>query len=219
MRDDSSEKDWEGISDISSKGRRMKESSLRLVIAILMASLLCGCGRNLMLVEEQSSKGIAPPHEFELMPADNATKVSEGVYQVGWIKVFLSDNESHAQMIPVEMKEPYVYWRQWGLEKQDVNFDGYMDIAVCEHGGAKWGRWYWYLYDPEKMEFYTNSLTRELSELTCADFKTDPVAKQIKITLFYGAVLTEYSYEIADGHLRLCGSRRIHAGSHALCIQ
>ena len=156
-----------------------------------------------------------PPHEFELMPADNATKVSEGVYRVGWIKAFLSDNESRAQMIPVEMKEPYVYWLQWGLERQDVNFDGYVDIAVREHGGAKWGRWYWYLYDPKKMEFYTNTLTKELSELTCASFRADPETKRITVTQFFGADLTEYAYQIIEGDLRLCGSRRIHAGSHA----
>ncbi|MHC4543529.1 MAG: XAC2610-related protein [Planctomycetota bacterium] len=174
-----------------------------VVLAVSMASFLGGCGKDLTL---------APPYQFELIPTDNPKKISERVYQVGWIKVSLPNDESHNQMIPVEMDEPDVNWTQWGLSKQDVNFDGHPDIGVRQHGGAKWGRLHWYLYDPTKTEFYTNALTKELSELTCADFKTDPVAKRIKITRFRGADLTEYSYQVIDDQLALCGSRRIEAG-------
>jgi hypothetical protein len=111
-------------------------------------------------------------------------------------------------MIPVEMDEPDNNWPQWGLNKQDVNFDGYLDIGVCQHGGAKWGRLHWYLYDPDKMKFYTNTLTRELSELTCAGLKADPKTKRIKRTQFIGAEINEYTYEIVDGHLRLQDPQR-----------
>lgn len=150
---------------------------------------------------------ITPPYQFELIPAENPGKVSEEKYQVGWVKASLPGDESHVQMIPVQMDEPDANWPQWGLTKQDVNFDGYLDISVCQHGGAKWGRYYWYLYDPDKKEFYTNTLTKELSELTCAGFKTDPKTKRITITRFFGAELTEYSYQIVDGHLCLSQSQ------------
>ena len=152
---------------------------------------------------------IAPPHQFELIPAENPKKVSEGIYQVGWIRVSLPGDESHVQMIPVQMDEPDANWMQWGLNRQDINFDGYLDIGVCQHGGAKWGRLHWCLYNPQKMEFYTNSLTKELSKLICADFKTDPTTKTIKITRFLDADLTEYSYQISDNHLSLCGLRQL----------
>ncbi|MHC4560689.1 MAG: XAC2610-related protein [Planctomycetota bacterium] len=178
----------------------MKNTIKYVILAALIASILCGCGRDLTL---------APPHQFELIPTDNPKKISEGVYQVGWIKASIPNDESHNQMIPLEMNEPDVNWTQWGLNKQDVNFDGHLDIGVHRHGGAKWGRLYWYLYDPAKREFYTNTLTKKLSELTCADFKTDPVAKKIKITRFRGADLTEYSYQVIDDRLSLCGSREI----------
>ena len=158
---------------------------------------------------------LAPPHEFELRATNNPTHVSEGMYRVGWIRTSLPSDESRAQIIPVEMHEPYVYWPQGGLKKQDVNFDGHLDIGVCQHGGAKWGRFYWYLYDPEKMEFYTNALTKELSELTCATFKADSETKRITITQFLGADLREYSYQIVDGHLSSCGSRKLDEGSRA----
>ena len=106
-------------------------------------------------------------------------------------------------MIPVQMDEPDNNWPQWGLTRQDVNFDGYLDIGVCQHGGAKWGRFHWYLYDPVKMVYYTNTLTKELSELTCARLKADPKTKRIRRTQFIGTEIKEYTYEIVDGHLRL----------------
>ncbi len=150
---------------------------------------------------------IVPPHQFELIPAENPKKVSEGIYQVGWIRASLPSDESHVQMIPVQMDEPDNNWPQWGLNRQDINFDGYLDIGVCQHGGAKWGRFHWCLYDPDKMEFYTNALTKELSELTCADLKADPKTKRIKRTQFFGAQIKEYTYEIVNGHLRLSQSQ------------
>lgn len=153
--------------------------------------------------EAKNSNSIAPPHQFELIPTDNPKKMSEEVYQVGWIRASLPGDESHVQMIAVEMDEPDNNWPQWGLNRQDVNFDGYLDIGVCRHGGAKWGRYYWYLYDPDKMEFYTNTLTKELSELTCAGLKADPKTNRIRRTQFIGAEIKEYTYEIVDGHLRL----------------
>jgi uncharacterized protein (TIGR02246 family) len=162
--------------------------------------------------EEQSSHSIASPHQLELIATENPMKISEGVYQVGWIRTSLPSDESHVQMIPVQMYEPDVNWTQWGLNKQDVNFDGYLDIAVCQHGGAKWGRFYWFLYDPENMEFYTNTLTKELSELTCAGLKADPKTKRIKRTQFIGAEITEYTYEIVDGHLNSCVNEIVTAG-------
>ena len=151
---------------------------------------------------------IAPPHQFELIPAKNPGKVSEGIYQVGWIRASLPSDESHVQMIPVQMDEPDINWPQWGLNRQDINFDGYLDIGVCQHGGAKWGRLHWYLYNPQKMEFYTNSLTKEFSKLICADFKADPKTKRIRRKQFIGTEIKENTYEIVDGHLRLQDPRR-----------
>ena len=68
--------------------------------------------------------GNKPTHRFELLSAKNAEEVSKGVFLVGWIRVSLPGNDTEVQTISVEMDEPYVHWVQWGLEKQDVNFDG-----------------------------------------------------------------------------------------------
>ena len=153
----------------------------------------------------QQNKDVAvendPAHHFELLASEKAEKVSEGVFLVGRIRASLSDNDSEVQIIPVEMDEPYIYWVQWGLEKQDVNFDGYVDIGVTRHGGAKWGKYFWWLYDPEIKQFYTNTLTEELSELTFANFWTFPETKEIKIRDYYGTEATDYIYKIVNGHL------------------
>ncbi|MHC4545075.1 MAG: YybH family protein [Planctomycetota bacterium] len=148
---------------------------------------------------------VAPLHQFELIPTDNPMKISEGIYQVGWIKVSSANDESHNQTIPVEMDEPYVHWVQWGLEKDDVNFDGYTDIAVRQHGGAKWGKFFWWLYDPKTRQYYSNSLTEELSKLTFAQFWTVPETKEIKTKDYTGTEPTEYTYRIVEGHLRQVG--------------
>jgi len=144
-------------------------------------------------------------YRFELLAAENAQEVSPGVFRVGSIRVFPAESNTEIQIIPVEMDEPYVYWVQWGLERQDVNFDGYTDIAVTRHGGAKWGKYFWWLYDTETKKYYTNSLTEELSKLTFAQFWTVPEAKEIKIKHYMGTEPTEYTYRIVDGHLRQVG--------------
>lgn len=155
--------------------------------------------------DKNIADGNTPTHHFELLAAKNAEEVSKGVFLVGWIRVSLPGNDTEVQTISVEMDEPYVHWVQWGLKKQDVNFDGYTDIGVTRHGGAKWGKLFWWLYDPETKQFYRNSLTEEISELTHAWFWTVPETKEIKIKKYYGTEATEYTYRIVEGHLRQVG--------------
>ena len=154
------------------------------------------------------SQSIAPPHQFELAATDHPELASEGVYIVGWIRVLRPENGFPIQTITVQMDEPDVSWAQRQLEKQDINFDGYADIAVIQHGGAKWGRFHWWLYDPKRDRYYSNSLTRELSELTCADLKADPKSKRITRTQFIGAELKECVYEVVGERLHLCESSK-----------
>lgn len=146
--------------------------------------------------------GNEPIHRFELLAAGNPEEVSEGVFLVGWIRASLDENDSEVQTICVEMDEPYIHWVQWGLEKQDVNFDGYTDIGVRQHGGAKWGKLFRWLYDPETKRYYRNWLTEKLSKLTFAQFRTDPETQKITIKKYYGTEATEYTYRIVEGELR-----------------
>jgi len=146
-----------------------------------------------------------PAYHFDLLPKEDAEEVAKGVFLVGWIRASLPGHGSDVQTIAVEMDEPYIYWVQWGLKKDDINFDGYSDIAVCQHGGAKWGKLFWWLYDPETKQFYRNALTEELSRLTFARFWTVPEAKEIKIKDYTGTEPTEYTFRIGEGRLHQVG--------------
>lgn len=98
----------------------MKTTSTFIFSAILMTGLL----------GEYDKNPIAPPHQFELVPTNSPKMISNGVYHVGWIKAFIPDDDSNVQMIPIKMDEPDSNWFRWGLTKKDVDFDGYLDIAV-----------------------------------------------------------------------------------------
>jgi hypothetical protein len=150
-----------------------------------------------------------PAPRFELVAAEKAVKVSDGVFLVGWIRASMSEDGSQVQVIPVEMTEPYIDWVRWGHKELDVDFDGYPDIGVSQYGGAKWGILYWWLYDPETKQFYSSPLTEELNKFHHAKFWTDPKTSQIKITRFNGAEITDYSYQYIEQHFRLVGTRYI----------
>jgi hypothetical protein len=157
--------------------------------------------------------GVPPPHQFELIRRADPVESAPGTYRVGWIRAFLPDDPAQVQMIPVEMNDPDTDWTRGGLVRQDVNFDGYLDIAVRQHGGAKWGYLHWFLYDPKSRRFHTNDLTRELSDMTCADFQANPQTERITITRFFGVDRKEYTFRVADGQLLLCGSKWKLAGT------
>lgn len=184
-----------------------------------MLLLLSGCKKNIHNAkptlgsqnqngqqDKNITDGNTPTHHFELLAAKNVEEVSQGVFLVGWIRASLPGNDAEVQIIPVEMDYPSVYyWIHKGLEKQDINFDGYTDIGVYRRGGAKWGKLFWWLYDPETKRFYRNSLTEEISKLTHAWFWTLPETKEIKIKDYTGTEATEYTYRIVEGHLRQVG--------------
>ncbi len=156
---------------------------------------------------------VPPPHKFELIRSEDPVKSAQGMYQVGWIRAFLPDDPAQVQTIPVEMNDPETDWTRGGLVQQDVNFDGYLDIAVRQPGGAKWGYLHWFLYDPKSRRFYTNDLTRKLSDMTFADFHANPQTERIMITRFFGVDRKEYAFRVVDGQLLFCGSKWKLAGT------
>jgi len=51
------------------------------------------------------------------------------------------------------------------FEMTDVNFDGYLDIAVLRDAGAKWMRRDYYVFDPSSGQFVSNALTADLAQV------------------------------------------------------
>lgn len=168
------------------------------------------CFITILLLLFGCKKDSPTTHHFELVAAQKAEEVSEGIFLVGWIRASLGENNSKVQTLSVELDLPDDYWIKRELAKQDINFDGYTDIGVHERGGAKWGKIHFWLYDPEAKRFYHNSLTEEISKLTHANFWTDPKTRQIKISKFHGAEIKEYTYQLVEEHLHLVESKYIY---------
>lgn len=154
--------------------------------------------------------GNAHIHHFKLLPAENIEEVSEDVFRVGNVRLSGPGIDNEVQTIPVELTWADENWTQWQPMVLDIDFDGYMDIGVCEYGGSKWGRLHWWLYDPDKKKFYRNEFTRQLSELTVNGFWTDPNTRQIKITRFHGVPIKEHSFQFIDGNLHEVGSKFVY---------
>lgn len=146
-------------------------------------------------------------YAFEIHRAGEPEKTSRGTFLVGAVRVALREGNSEVQIIPVELDDPLSEWVHYGLRKEDINFDGHTDIAVRQLGGAKWGTYYWWVYDGETERFGTTSLTSELKALHCNTCSMDPEQKHIVITRFHGAEHREYRYALVDGHVNLVQSK------------
>jgi len=187
---------------------------LRLAVApmIVLGLLVCGpvpVARGSTAAENPDKADGTQALRFELVAAENPKEVSDGMWLVGHIGVLPAQGEEPIQTLEVRLDDPQAQWRQRGLLKHDVDFDGHLDIGVLQPGGAKWGRYFWWFYDPESGRYHANSLSEELYSLACADFQVDPERKRLRLTRFIGASLDEYLFEVGSGHLLLAGYKRL----------
>ena len=176
----------------------------RLIFALIWITatlILTGCG--------SPAQPLISGHEFKLLAAVDPQEVAPGRYLVGWVMFTPPDSGSQVQTLAIEMDEPYTDWIQFGVEQRDVNFDGSLDVGIRQHKGAKWGRSYWWLYDPQKSQFYTNSLTEELNKLIHSTFTIYPKSHRITVTLLVGVEVMERTYEVVDDHLEFVESREL----------
>ena len=90
----------------------------------------------------------------------------------------------------------------------DINFDGYLDFATIEYGGAKWGHYHHRVFDPASGQFETSWLTTELGGLPANRMYPDGKSKQIHVEhLVVGEGQASESYEICDDQLVLVESK------------
>ncbi len=102
-------------------------------------------------------------------------------------------------------------------EFEDANFDGYTDLLLCNEGGAKWGGYAVYFYDPGSGTFRQNGLSREMSErLRGNGLEFDRDAREIRVAhLIFGCpenVPVSETYVIERGHLRQTGQEDLVRG-------
>ena len=84
---------------------------------------------------------------------------------------------------------------------KDVNFDGYLDIAVLRDGGGKWSRYDYYVFDRVSGRFVTNALTEDLAQVKSSGIVLDASSQQIQAPFFKGRCAGVDTYKIATGRL------------------
>src|SRR5215472_17122881 len=90
-----------------------------------------------------------PPYKFRLIP-DAAVKDNSGAnnhpHRVGRIEISTEKSPTPIQTIEVSTRAGASNFRN-SFTVIDVNLDGYLDIAVLDEFGAKWGRQNYWLFD------------------------------------------------------------------------
>ncbi|HRJ53092.1 MAG TPA: hypothetical protein PLE99_10005 [Candidatus Thiothrix moscowensis] len=89
------------------------------------------------------------------------------------------------------------------LRFDDVNFDGYRDIAVVIAFGAKWSQSNYWVYDRKSDRYVTTAVTKALGELTPTEIHFDNTTKTIKTR--YLVINDGVSYEL----FRIKGNRLV----------
>ncbi len=193
---------------------------LALGPVIILMMLACGSVRaaDAAPPEDGDAAAAMPAHRFELVAAEQSEKVSADRWLVGRIRVLDACEDDLIQILRVRLDDPEAQRRWKGLMRHDVNFDGHLDIGISQREGAKWGRVFWWLYDPESGRYHVDTLSEELYALGLADFEVDPERKRLRVTRFVGTNLDEYLYEVAGGHLLLAGYKRLIGPSDELFL-
>src|SRR5260370_39157383 len=83
----------------------------------------------------------------------------------------------------------------------DVNFDGYLDIAVLRDAGAKWMRRDYYVFDPSSGRFVTNALTDDLAQVKSSRIVLNHETEEIRAPFFKGRCTGEDIYRVENGRL------------------
>lgn len=134
---------------------------------------------------------------------ENPTPLQNDRYLVGSIEVSRSDTGEVRQTIPVSFSEPSAETLAYGLRRDDMNFDGYPDVGVLEHGGSKWGYLHWWIYDEASGRFEWTALSDDLYDLTPGAYDVDVENRRLVVRTFRGAALETCTYRVCEGHLQL----------------
>jgi len=143
------------------------------------------------------------PFDFRLVANPSPQRLIDGSSLVGWIEV--SQQGQSLDRIPVTFHDASqnLIWPRLGLRTLDINMDGYLDIAALERGGAEWGYFHWYEYDPKQQRFTSTALSDELSALENNGVAVDPQRREIYVYTLVATCPSTYIYVNAEGRLVL----------------
>lgn len=154
-----------------------------------------------------------PPYHLRLIP-DNRQSDGNSPVHVGSIVVAREGQTEPLQTIEVESySSADLFLSTFRVE--DINFDGYLDIAATHSHGAKWMSFNYWLFNPATGKFITNRLTKQLRQLGWNEMTLSPRERTIRVThLNLGeGVLVGETYKVENNRLRVIEvERTVKAG-------
>jgi hypothetical protein len=152
-----------------------------------------------------------PPLEIRVIPA---TASEDPAAPLGRVEISRRGEPKPFQTIVVT-GEGYPVHLTFS-EFEDANFDGYTDLLLGNAGGAKWGGYAIYFYDPRSGTFVQNGLSREMSErLRGNDLRFHRATGEIEVDrLVFGCQEQPVveTFVIKGNHLRQTGQEDLVHG-------
>jgi hypothetical protein len=139
-----------------------------------------------------------PELRLRLEPDTGWKSATNHVQRVGWIRVFSCETGALVESLEAESTSSPEQFLRW-FDARDVNFDGYLDIAVVRDFGAKWGRQTWWVFSPALGKFISNGFTKALGQVSANGLELDRARRNIvapKLTNLTGCGGTKDIYHV-----------------------
>jgi len=150
-----------------------------------------------------------PAYQIRLVPFDVPPTNDQA--RVGQIVVTRQGGVEPIQTLDVESESgPGIFLDFFRVE--DINFDGYQDIAAPIAHGAKWMSFNYWIFDPAAGKFITSRLTKQLRGLSWNEMTLSPRERTIHVThlnLGGEGTLVGEIYKVENDRLRVIAVERI----------
>jgi hypothetical protein len=114
---------------------------------------------------------------FRITVSWRALPGSDNLVHAGDLEVARCRDGERLQVIPIMSRQLIDFPRT--LHASDINFDGYLDLAVVVEFSSKSGSEMWLLFDPAAGRFVQNELTQELDDLKTNGYDLAPNKHEI----------------------------------------
>lgn len=179
-------------------------------------------GRELTFWLEVNPK--LPPYKFRLIPeavVGDPSGTGDSPHRVGQIEISTGTPSHLVQKIDVYTRADASFFTAY-FKAIDVNFDGFLDIAVTDQFGIKWGREKYWLFDKRTGRYITNQLTKELYRITHNGIELHPETREIEVGHFPEQIprpgKVSERYKLINGRLILIGTEEIRSTGRGLRI-